>query len=98
MYLRFKIRRRKTGPAKQNYTYHVVLVESKRQSESGEPRQKIIAYLGSIRSEDFAKATTRYQFLEQTRERLNTLDFDYLTRWRLKVKLMNLFQKKATFP
>jgi hypothetical protein len=94
MYVRFKVRARKSkGKGKKALrTFHVVLVESSR--ESGNPRQRIVAYLGSIREEEFSIIQKRYNFLNKLRGKLDALDLDYWTIWELKVKMIRLFQKK----
>jgi hypothetical protein len=91
MYVRFKVRARKSKGRKRLQTYHVVLVESSRQD--GNPRQRIIAYLGSIREEDYLIPVKRYTFLNHLRSKLDRLDLDYWTIWELKVKMIRLFQK-----
>jgi hypothetical protein len=93
MYIRFKVRARKRTGKRAQYSYHIVLVESHR--VSGKPRQKILAYLGSIRREDFISPATRYVFLNHLRTKLDALDLDYWTIWQLKLKMIRAFSKKA---
>jgi hypothetical protein len=72
MFIRFKRVRLSSQPGLEDrYSIHAVLVESFR--KNGQPRQRVVKYLGACRERDFTNPVKRKVFLEIVRDRLDDL-------------------------
>ena len=86
MFVRWKKRKRATKcGAPQRYSWYAEVVESVR--IDGKPRQKVIAYLASIKPKDLPFAWERAYFWQRANEKLDALDLDSAERAKLDAQL-----------
>ena len=70
------------------YSLHAVLVQNHRDSK-GQPRQKIICYLGSIRERQLYNPSHRTEFLKKMQSKLRELSLTPRDMTRIQMNLIN---------
>jgi hypothetical protein len=89
MFIRIKRRRLKSSDDQQpDYSLRVYVVENRR--IKGSPRQKVIAYLGSIRASDMNIVSKRNEFIHNASQHLTPVTSDYHEIIRLKRTMVKL--------
>jgi len=87
MFIRIKRRRLKSSDdEKPDFSLRVYLVENRR--VKGSPRQRVIAYLGSIRMTEIAIENRRKNFLVLASKRISDVTSDYREVMRLKQSMI----------
>jgi len=89
VYLRIKRRELKRAEDKPRlFSFRIYVVENNR--VDGKPRQRIVSYLGSIRSDDLRNNRTCQEFLRLMHERIDRIPENARTLSHLKMKLIHL--------
>ena len=82
-----RVKRRKLS-RNLGYSLHAVLVESFRRK--GEPRQKIVCYLGSIRENELPVLTIRKEFTTHAHHKIDSLNLLPHESSKLKISLSKM--------
>jgi len=89
MFIRIKRRRLKSSDDENpDFSLRVYLVENRR--IKGNPRQRVIAYLGSIRRSDTSNDKRRKNFLHSASNRIDSMSSNYREVLRLKQSMIKL--------
>lgn len=91
MFIRLKKKRLSKQHGAARFTLCAVLVESYR--EKGQPRQRVLKYLGSVRQELFADHDHRRRFFLDLVTRIDQLRLDATSKTKLKMQLARRFAR-----
>jgi hypothetical protein len=93
MFVRWKSRQlTRTESGAPERSLYAVLVECKR--IDGQPRQKVIKYLGHINEEHLGIPRECREFWDQAKQSLDTVDFEPGVRRRLEAKMAEVVPKR----
>jgi hypothetical protein len=97
MYVRIKQRRLKEFDQQGfQVSFRLYVVENHR--IQGKPRQRIVRYLGSIRSSDLNNPAYRQRFLKRVYTRIDSIDEHVKTLVAIKVNLIKALRNFTTPP